>query len=72
MNNAVFQWDELCDTANSLLGLPGSSDFGKEPARNVGDLGSVPGWEDPRKREWQPIPVFLPGEFPWTEEPGKL
>ena len=24
----------------------------------------------PRRRAWQPIPVFLPGESPWTEEPG--
>ena len=24
----------------------------------------------PWRREWQPIPVFLPGESPWTEEPG--
>ena len=22
------------------------------------------------RREWQPIPLFLPGEPPWTEEPG--
>ena len=72
MNKVVFQWDELYDAVNSLLGLPGSSDFGKESARNVGDLGSVPGWEDSRKREWQPIPVFLPGEFPWREESGEL
>ena len=21
---------------------------------------------------WQPTPVFLPGESPWTEEPGRL
>ena len=21
------------------------------------------GWEDPRRREWQLTPVFLPGEF---------
>ena len=26
----------------------------------------------PWKRAWQPIPVFLPGEFPWTEKPGGL
>ena len=26
----------------------------------------------PRKRAWQPTPVFLPGESPWTEEPGGL
>ena len=28
------------------------------------------GWEDPRRREWQPTPAFLPGK--WTEEPGGL
>ena len=26
----------------------------------------------PWKREWQPTPVFLPGESPWTEELGGL
>ena len=26
----------------------------------------------PRIREWQPAPVFLPGECAWTEEPGGL
>ena len=26
----------------------------------------------PWRREWQPIPVFLPEETPWTEEPGAL
>ena len=30
------------------------------------------GWEDPWKKAWQPTPVFLPGESPWTEEPGGL
>ena len=29
-------------------------------------------WEDPWRRAWQPTPVFLPGESPWTEEPSKL
>ena len=24
------------------------------------------------RRAWQPTPVFLPGETPWTEEPGGL
>ena len=27
------------------------------------------GREDPLEREWLPIPVFLPGESPRTEEP---
>ena len=26
----------------------------------------------PWKRAWQPTPVFLPGESPWTEELGRL
>ena len=26
----------------------------------------------PWRRAWQPIPVFLPGEPAWTEEPGGL
>ena len=26
----------------------------------------------PWRRKWQPTPVFLPGESPWTEEPGGL
>ena len=26
----------------------------------------------PWTRAWQPTPVFLPGESPWTEEPGGL
>ena len=26
----------------------------------------------PWKRAWQSTPVFLPGEPPWTEEPGGL
>ena len=30
------------------------------------------GWEDPRRRAYQPTPVFLPRESPWTEKPGGL
>ena len=26
----------------------------------------------PWRRKWQPTPVFLPWEIPWTEEPGGL
>ena len=28
------------------------------------------GWEDPLEKARQPIPVFLPGESPQTEEPS--
>ena len=27
-------------------------------------------WEDPQVQGVQPSPVFLPGESPWTDEPG--
>ena len=30
-------------------------------------IGKIP-W----RTAWQPTPVFLPGEPPWTEEPGSL
>ena len=26
----------------------------------------------PWRKEWQPTPVFLPGETPWSEQPGGL
>ena len=45
-----------------FLGFPYGS-AGKEPACNVGDLGLIPGLgRFPWGREWQPTPVFLPGE----------
>ena len=28
--------------------------------------------EIPWRRTWQPTPVLLPGETPWTKEPGRL
>ena len=36
---------------------------GKETACNAGDLGSIPGQEDPLEKEMATTPVFLPGEF---------
>ena len=57
---------------------------GKESACNAGDLGSIPGWEDPLEKGKAPTPVFRPGEFhglcsPWghkdsdtTEQPSHL
>ena len=57
-------------------GFPGGLDS-KEFNCNVGDLGLIPGLgRSPGGGggggAWQPTPVFLPGEFPWTEEPGGL
>ena len=50
------------------MGFPGGSD-GKEFTCNVGDLGSMPGFGR-SPGGGQSTPVFLPGESPWTEEPG--
>ena len=53
-------------------GFPDGSDS-KESTCSVGDLGSIPGLgRSPWRRAWQPTPVFLPGESPWTEEPRGL
>ena len=49
-------------TLFSLLGFPGGSVVNNPPA-NAGDVGSIPGSERfPWRREWQPTPVFLPGQ----------
>ena len=51
----------------------GGSAVKNSPA-NAGDEMQVPslGWEDPLEEGMTTIPVFLPGESPWTEEPGRL
>ena len=50
-----------------ILGFP-SGAGSREPACNAGNLGSTPGFDSwvgkiPWRREWQPTPIFLPGEF---------
>ena len=59
-------------THHMLNGLP-SWLSGKESVCNAGDLASIP-WvrKIPWRRAWQPTPVFLPWESPWTEEPSSL
>ena len=53
-----------CISRSGIAGsFPDGSD-GKESACNAGDLGSVPGLgRFPWRREWQPTPVFLCGEY---------
>ena len=49
-------------TGFTVRGFPGGSDV-KESAYNVRDPGSIPGsGKSPGERNWQPTPVFLPGE----------
>ena len=58
-------------TSIPLISFPGGSDS-KNPSavwRPGFDtwFGKIP-W----RREWLFTPIFLPGESPWTEEPGRL
>ena len=47
-------------------GFPGGSEV-KASACNVGDQGSIPGsGRFPWRKQWQPTPVFLPGESQGT------
>ena len=58
--------------------MDGVSQVVKNPranARDPGDVGLISGKKlihakIPWRRAWQPTPVFLPGESPWTEEPA--
>ena len=53
------------------LAFPGGSVEKNSPA-NAGDMGSIPGQEDPPKKEMATHSSILAWEIPWTEEPGGL
>ena len=53
------------------MGFPGGSEV-KASACNAGDLGSIPGQEDPLEKEMASHSSILAWETPWTEEPGGL
>ena len=71
--------DSVARVANPFTAAP----FNKQqktgngfPSGSNGKCGR-PGFDPwvrkiPWRRAWQPTPVFLPGESPWTEEPGGL
>ena len=53
------------------MDFPGGSDS-KASVYNVGDLGSILGWEDPLEKEMATHSSTLAWKIPWTEEPGRL
>ena len=74
-NLSASQFSFISFRLQHTQGFPsGASD--KEPAcqcRRYKRCGFNPGvGKIPWRRAWQPTPVFLPGESPWTEEPGTL
>ena len=50
---------------------PGGSE-GKASVCNAGDLGSIPGQEDPPEKEMATYSGTLAWKIPWTEKPGRL
>ena len=44
----------------------------KEPACDMGDPGSIPGWEDPLEKGMATHSSILAWKIPWTEQPGEL
>ena len=56
---------------NQLYIFPGGSD-GKVSAYNVGDLGSILGWEDLLEKAMATHSSILAWKIPWTEKPGRL
>ena len=48
-----------------FLGFPCGS-AGKESPCNAGDLGMIPGWEDPLENGTATHSSILAGRFPWT------
>ena len=59
----IIHLEQVFETPKVKLGFLGGSE-GKESVWNVGDLDSVPGLgRFPWRREWQPTPVFLCGEY---------
>ena len=53
------------------MGFLGGSD-GKESVCSVGDLGSIPGQEDPLEKGMETHSNILVCRIPWTEEPDWL
>ena len=54
-----------------MTGFPGGSD-GEDSACNVGDLGSIPGQEDPLEKGMATHSNILVWRIPRTEDPGGL
>ena len=54
-----------------LLGAWGASLIAQLSACKAGDLGLIPGREDPLENEMATLSSILAWRIPWTEEPGR-
>ena len=46
--------------------------WNKKFVRQAGEVGSVPGLEDPLEKKMATHSTILAWEIPWTEKPGRL
>ena len=58
---------KVCPGIEWLVGFSGGSD-GKESAHNLGDPGSIPGWEDSLEKGMATYSSILAWRIPWTED----
>ena len=61
-NSGLLNTSNIYSQTGQSMGFPGGS-AGKESACNAGDLGLIPGWEDPLEKGTATTPVFWPRKF---------
>ena len=54
-----------------FIGFPDGSDS-KKSVCNIGDIGSIPGYEEPLEKRMATESSILAWGIAWSEEPGKL
>ena len=71
--NAQEQGTQAAETGDHFAhqGFPGGAEV-RASACNAGDLGSIPGCEDPLEKEMANHSSILAWRLPWTEGPGGL
>ena len=61
----IFPTQGFSDVYTLVLGFPDGSGVKNSPAnaRDIRDVGLIPGRKIPWRRKWKPTLVFLPGEL---------
>ena len=75
-NSIIFKdfkqlyWNYI--TSSSFIGSSAGRSEVKASVGNAGNLGSIPGREDPLEKEMATHSSILAWRIPWTEKPGGL
>ena len=72
-NILFFNWFISIISKHVIVSYYSDGSYGKESSCTAGDPGSIP-WlaRSPGEGNGYPLPVFLPGECPWTKDSGGL